>query len=380
MNIAKHYTTIVVGCGPAGIMSARYAAVRGPVLLIDQMKLPREKSCGGMLNEYAQEFIRDQLKSPIPKDIVSEPAWINFRFFDWDRDMRKPTTLRFANVERKGFDDWLMGFLPDNVDVQDRTRLVYLTQTRDRVVVQLRDADDPDGQIQTLECDYLVGADGPMTSVRSFLPVSQLEHYKTIQEYLPLKQPLEPFFDCIYARGIGGDYGYGYLIPKGENAILGSVFFPHSKKVSHLHDKAKFMYSSYYPVELEPVKREAWSAISVRKLSDVVAGHGRVLLAGEAGGLFSPSSGEGISFAMNSGSYAGTAIAIADEAAPGTAAHEGPESGESDALRAYRAALAPIRKNIARRLRLFPIINSDWGKHLGGDVPDFMVDRMAHIM
>jgi len=63
MDEMKHdhrYTTVVAGSGPAGVMAAYQAAQRGPVLLVDAAALPRDKSCGGMLNEYSQEFLESR--------------------------------------------------------------------------------------------------------------------------------------------------------------------------------------------------------------------------------------------------------------------------------------------------------------------------------
>ena len=52
------YDLVVVGAGPAGIMAAREAAQAGlRTLLVESSSLPRRKSCGGMLNEYAQRFL-----------------------------------------------------------------------------------------------------------------------------------------------------------------------------------------------------------------------------------------------------------------------------------------------------------------------------------
>ncbi|TLM97837.1 MAG: FAD-dependent oxidoreductase, partial [Actinobacteria bacterium] len=84
--------TIVVGAGPAGVMAARHAAARGDVLLLDAATLPRDKSCGGMLNEYSQGFL--SAYGQLPRDLVLEPAWVNFRYHAWDRGIRKPTELR----------------------------------------------------------------------------------------------------------------------------------------------------------------------------------------------------------------------------------------------------------------------------------------------
>ena len=93
-----------------------------------------------------------------------------------------------------------------------------------------------------------------------------------------------------------------------------------------------------------------------------------MLLAGEAGGIMSPSSGEGISFAMNSGKLAGLAIAT-----------QGKHRGDgTEVLEAYRASLKPIKGNIRRRLLYFPLLNSHFGKVLGSVAPNFVVDKVAH--
>lgn len=367
MDVLEHYDTIVVGAGPAGIMSACYASAAGSVLLVDAMAFPRDKSCGGMLNEYSQAFLKRL--GPIPKEIFMDPNWINFRFFDWDRDIRKGTSLRFANVSRKGFDHWLMGYLPSNVTFMPRTRFLSCTQNHFGVTAQLRDAASATAEAAQVHCKYLIGCDGPRSSVRAALPVTQLALYKTLQEYVELKEDIEPFFDCLYSRHIGKDYGYGYVIPKGDQAILGSVFFPGSKNCKELHEKALEEFSHFYPFGPSR-KREAWTAVKVQRVSDIVGGYGRVLLCGDAGGIMSPSSGEGISFALNSGTLAGKAVAEAKEGAS--------DLDESIALKTYRRLLKPIKGNIRKRLMYFPVLNSNWGKWLGGSSPNFLVDAVAH--
>ena len=67
-------------------MAALDAAAAGDVLLVDSSHLPRDKSCGGMLNEYAQEFLGDVGR--VPDDIMLSPRYVNFRYHDWDRGIR----------------------------------------------------------------------------------------------------------------------------------------------------------------------------------------------------------------------------------------------------------------------------------------------------
>ena len=49
-------------------------------------------------------------------------------------------------------------------------------------------------------------------------------------------------------------------------------------------------------------------------------------------------------------------------------------------MRLYREALGPIRRNIERRLKFFPIMNSDIGKFLGAYVPPKIIDKFTHII
>ncbi len=438
MAASRRVSTRSAGGGLSSrpISMANTSQTSNRVLLIDNNTLPRDKSCGGMLNEYAQEFLAQQFGA-IPQDIFVQPNWINFRFFDWDRDIKKATSLRFANVDRQAFDSWLLKSLPENVDVLQNTRFVNLRLGISSIEVwaQPNTISKPKSNAladQSLEqiiytCDYLVGADGPRSEVRRHLPVSQIGLYKTLQDFLPLKglesgkadslradsptlanveppsnqkpanaeppsssqlepsnaQPpnssqLEPYFDCIYARGIGDVYGYGYVIPKGDIAIVGSVFYPKTTDVLAAHKRAISLYSSYYPYNLEPLKRESWVAAQVKSKKDISTGYGRVLLVGEAGGLFSPSSGEGISFALNSGTLAGQAICEAKEFSTNIGRRKFSTWEKSDALKIYEHLMEPTIKNIERRLHYFPVLNSDWGKDMAKFAPNFLVDKVAH--
>ncbi len=356
---------LVVGAGPAGIAAARAAAATGAsVLVTDAARLPRRKSCGGMLNAYAQRFLAGAAK--LPDAMVLEPGWVNFRYYDWDRKIKKPCSLRFRNVDRMLFDEWLLGLIPAGVQVWDHTSFTGCIQGPDGVVASLVRAGEP----AQVSCRWLVGADGARSAVRRAHPDwPQTRCYKTVQEFVEITPgSIEPFFDCVYSRHIAPEYGYGYVVPKGDVAIVGSVFFPGTKDIPPMHESALATFGERYPLGAS-VRREAGTAIQIRSTDDIVAGSGRVLMVGEAAGLMSPSSGEGISFALNSGALAGDAVARQ---------HALGDPGKPDAaLAAYRASLVPMRKNIARRLRFFPIMNSDWGKWLGGCMPTALVSKVT---
>lgn len=353
--VADRYDTVVVGAGPAGVMAALHAVSRGSVLLVEASALPRDKSCGGMLNEYAQRFLRDY--GAIPESSVLAPRWVNFRYRDWDRSIRKPTELRFLNVDRRRFDEWLVSLLPQGVTVMGATTLSSFEADHDGVVVRL---DTPSGRA-AVRCENLIGADGPRSAVRRQLGGDVASRYVTLQDFCRIEGEIDPYFDCVYMRDIGDEFAYAYVVPKGDVAIVGSVFYPKTKRPHVKHDQVLEVLRDALPLG-ESGKREAWVALSVRSPEDVTPGTGRVLLAGEAGGFMSPTSGEGISYALNTGRLSGIAVA---------------ENEPSHALAAYRESVEHIRRNITRKLRWLPFMESRPGKYLAGFVPTSFVSRVT---
>ncbi len=356
MSFGSEYDTVVVGAGPAGIVATLGAARRGSVLLVDSSSLPRDKSCGGMLNEYAQDFLGTIVD--IPVGMVRGPQHVHFRYYDWDREIRRPTSLRFLNVDRREFDDWMVSLLPDTVDIVGSCTVTGFTQDENGVRVSVKS----DGTQSDIFCANLVGADGARSTVRRTLGEGSVSTYVTLQDFCQLEGELEPYFDCIYMRGIGDCYAYSYVVPKGDHGLVGSVYYPKTKRPHEKQDLTMDVLRKRLPQLGETVKREASVALHVRSAHDVVPGGGRVLLVGEAGGFMSPTSGEGISYAMNSGALAGEAIA---------------NFAPTDALAAYRRTAAPITANIRRKLRWLPFMESQWGKYLAGFVPTPIVSKIT---
>ncbi len=355
-TISSEYDTVVVGAGPAGIMAALGAARRGQVLLLEASPLPRDKSCGGMLHHYSQDLLATI--APVPDAIVCSPKYVHFRYVDWDRDIRRPTSVRFLNVDRRGFDDWLLWLLPDNVEVAGSSPVTDFTQDDQGVLVTIKRY----GAEEQIRCQNLIGADGARSAVRRTLGEGSVSTYITLQDFCRLEAAIEPYFDCVYMRGIGDCYAYSYIIPKDDLAIIGSVYYPKTKRPHEKQDLTMGILRESMPQLGETVKREAATALHLRAVSDIVPGRGRVLLAGEAGGFMSPTSGEGISYALNSGVAAGEAVAAATP---------------TEALEAYRDSVEDIAANIRRKLRLLPLLESSWGKYFARYVPSSLVSKFT---
>ena len=363
---ADTYDVIVVGAGPAGIMAV-VESVRGGarVLLIEAGSLPRYKSCGGMLNVYTQRALAPY--GGVPEEMVLDPRWITFRYHHLDYDVTKATDVRFLNVDRALFDEWLLSLLPDTVTVVPSTRLVDVEQSPVAVEVRVRGLTASGSRAnRTLRARYLIAADGPRATVRERLGIRPFDRYITVQEYVRIERgALDPCFDALCCKQFSRDYGIGYLMPKGDVAIVGSVFYPGSTDCERKHEDVLKILRERYPLG-ESVAREKWFAAHLRRPADLVAGRGRILLAGEGGGFLSCTSGEGISFALNSGIMAGTSVAEAYEAG-------GRVAGE--ALARYERKLVPMKKNLAFRMCMFPFMNSTFGKTVACAIPTPIVSK-----
>lgn len=346
------YDSIVVGAGPAGVMAAYHAAQRGSVLLVDSSTLPRDKSCGGMVHPLTRDALKPY--GTMPDDIILSPSTVYFRYVDWDRGIRKPTKVAFVNVDRAGFDDWLVSLLPSSVEVVGGCALIGLEQDEYGVDVTCKSGES----VVTLRCENLVGADGARSAVRRALNAAAPATYVTLQDFVELTDEIPAFFDCVYMRSVGDEFGYAYVVPKGDRAIVGSVFYPRTKRPWEKQDLVLDTLRAAMPQLGESRKREACAALYLRSKDDVVPGRDRVLLAGEAGGFMSPTSGEGISYAVRSGIAAGKAVA----------AHPA-----ETALSAFEHSMAPLRSDIARRLRWLPVMESSAGKYIAGLTPTALV-------
>lgn len=125
----------------------------------------------------------------------------------------------------------------------------------------------------------------------------EIQSYLFVQQWLKTNKNLE-FLYFIFDKNIT-DF-YSWIIPKNEFVIIGTGL----KRNNNLKEKLellKIKVKESLSLNGELVKTHSHRTFIPKSKTEIVLGKRNVLLIGESSGMVSPSSGEGISFALRGG-------------------------------------------------------------------------------
>lgn len=299
----KEFDIVVVGAGPAAYSFCYYLDNSFRVLVLEKSALPRYKACGGLLTDESQEFLKKEFNLDL-EIFLEQPSFLDLMYLDMDNDITLKYTRNYANIDRMNFDNYLLRLLQyeHNVQFLPETRFLkfeYVSDGTISVVAKTR------GTVNKISCKYLVGSDGAISTVRRSLGIDYPLQYMGYQEYYNIRllpDEYSDFFICIFFDEIT-DF-YSWIIPKGKYFILGSAVHLNEnikRKFSCLkrHLSKTFGFDIGVPLKID-------GAIINRPMhvdSIFLGDNNQVFLIGEAAGLISPSTAEGMSYALRSGKF-----------------------------------------------------------------------------
>lgn len=283
----KHFDIAVIGAGPAGANFARLAdAEKYKILLIHNEE--REKPCGGLLSPDAQRVFASY-DLTLPSEILATPQIFAVRVIDLERGICRRYPRHYLNMNRAAFDAWLRSFIGKNVTAVNG-RCTKLSEADGRFLIRMANGD-------LYTADRLVGADGASSLVRrTFFPGRKCRRYTAIQQHFEAAQS-NPFYSCIYDEKTSP--ACSWILFKGNVMTFGGAFEPAHSREAFERQKQRLVSCGVLRADdvREPLKTEACEVLCPTA-KDVLLGNERVFLIGEAAGLISPSSFEGISYAL----------------------------------------------------------------------------------
>lgn len=315
----EEHQVIIAGGGPAGAACATALREEGiEVLVIEKERLPRHKTCSGVLFGQTQLLLNKYFGGLPPENVYCEPKVIKASniqewsaekgFFPYVWEIAKNNELfpqEYYNVWRNVFDYWLLQ--QSGADYRENCTLRGFSVHDSAVIIDVADHDTGAGQ---LACSYLIGAEGPNSRVRMTLDPAwssdtpSLGIYQTYQRFSDLGRLQDGHWYVFFEKELGDILSCVHRKDAFLALCVGGFKGRHLKESM---EAFKALLVKQFRVVFDGMARDEGCIL---RLSPLHLGYGRVLLTGEAAGIIYLN-GEGISAALDSGYEAGKAVAHA---------------------------------------------------------------------
>jgi geranylgeranyl reductase family protein len=295
----ERFDVLVVGAGPAGSATAMHLARGGAsVLLADKAHFPRDKPCGGGLTGRALRHAPCDV-GPVVEHVVDRMV-VRAAYGSKVAKASSRTLIRMT--QRRRLDEHLVAqAVAAGVEFRDGAAVGDVEVREDAVEASV------DGS--RVSASFVVGADGANGVVARAIGVDAGIVRGVALEGNVSWDELErdPYEETAWVELGVVPGGYGWVFPKGDHANLGvGGWMSEGPKLrAHLDRLARE--HRVDPARLESVRGHR---LPMRKLG-TPAGHGHVLLVGDAAGLVDPLSGDGIYEAFVSARLAAEVILTA---------------------------------------------------------------------
>lgn len=349
------FDIVVVGAGPSGSTAAKTIAEQGiNVLLVDKDHFPRNKPCGGGLP------IRTVEKIPYLRELQSIESY-SYGGYIYSVTSKNKVKIQktepvIAMVQRSKFDYELVQLAIEKGAVfKDNKKLIDINIQDNYANLIFNDS-------TTITTNIVIGSDGyqSITARKTNLAPSTIERGICILDEIPMnKEEIERFYTqdhlCYIYSKIKGIRGYGWVFPKKDHVNIGIASYNTKAQLEQKNTTLKQIYTDYLTILKEnniipqTVQNTTMKGglLPIQPLPKTYMDH--LLLCGDAAGLINPISGEGIYYAIVSGTLAGETAAEAIRK----------QDTSEKFLSRYEEKW---KKEFGREIKLFLRSKKQWGK------------------
>ncbi len=322
------YDYIVIGAGPAGSMFCAKTDKKYRILRLDG-SFRGQKPCGGLLAPQAGRAL-SACGFCLPKEVLADPQIFCVRTMDLKTGAERTYARNYLNLNRAAFDAWLKGLAGENVRTNS-ARLTAVWQENGGVGVEYI---LPGGEKRRAWGAAIVGADGASSLVRRSLFDRPLHTYTAIQQWFLLTG--EPLYACIFHRPTSKSCSW--LFSKDGRLAFGGAFAHEGARKNFEEQKRILCERCGFDLR-KPLFTEACMVAAPRGAKDLCMGKPGVYLSGEAAGLISPTSFEGLSYALLSGALLAQAV-----------------NAGGDVFKTYEKSTAKLRREILLKRAKRPLM------------------------
>jgi geranylgeranyl diphosphate/geranylgeranyl-bacteriochlorophyllide a reductase len=360
MKVNSEFDIAIIGAGPAGIAAAISIPPSYTVIQFEKSNYPVKKLCGGLLTQDALRHVSILTGlNKLPDSIKCSPVTQILRSVDFDCGMTTVIDVGYDNIDRNKFDAWLSSYINrTNYKLEYSTKVVDIKKSNGGFIIDAVKADTVTqyrAQI-IIDCSGWVYISGKIKNkaklarrfALQFSIPNEINHSQEKNAGTDFKNPnLNQEYRAYFFKQIT-DW-FGWTIPKDKELVVGIGFqrngecaletkysnrsndsalsrsyneaeIPITSRfiqfIQHLNEKG-FIKLDRIPdyMDAEAVKSffsensvKGCPITSLTSIKQVYLGDNNIFVLGEAAGLVSPSSGDGISYALSSGMAVGKVL------------------------------------------------------------------------
>lgn len=297
------YDVIIIGAGPTGSSAAKELASSGyRVLLLEKFKMPRNKSCSGILIKKSIDLVKQYFREVTPLYTQCLPIDNRGMIFTNDNGEEYRYEQDGLNIWRNSFDYWLVQKAVEaGAEFRDGTAALSCIEHLDGVEVQLKGRSD-----YTEYAKYVIACDGVVGSIKRKLLNTSENYITTFQTFNKGSIDLDYHYFYAYLQPHLSEYDAWFNVK--DNYLILGVSVKDITKIEYYYSQFLFYMEKEHNLIIDKQEREEkWLMPHIMPNCPVEYGIGRILFAGETAGFLNPM-GEGISAGLESGYAAAKAI------------------------------------------------------------------------